>query len=94
MNFKEDKAIYVQIAEIICDMILHGEYKEEERIPSVRTYADMLKVNYNTVMRSYNRLHASGIIFKKRGIGYFIEVSACEKIRSLRKAYISDNNSS
>ena len=64
INFKENKALYLQISEYICNMIILGEYKEEERIPSVRTYADTLKVNYNTVMRSFNRLHASGIIFK------------------------------
>ena len=85
VNFKEDKAIYLQIAERICDLILLGEYKEGERIPSVRTYADTLKVNYNTVMRSFNNLYALGIIFKKRGIGYFIEVGACEKIHSMRR---------
>ena len=36
MNFKEAKAIYLQIADRICDEILLGQYKEEERIPSVR----------------------------------------------------------
>ena len=85
MNFKKDKAIYLQIEELICDLILLGEYKEEERIPSVRAYAETLKVNYNTVMRSYFYLYASGIIFKKRGIGYFIASGACEKIHSMRK---------
>ena len=38
MNFKEAKAIYLQIADRICDEILLGQYKEEERIPSVREY--------------------------------------------------------
>ena len=85
MNFKENKAIYLQIAERICDLILLGEYKEEERIPSVREYAAMVEVNFNTVMRSFDHLQASGIIFNKRGIGYFTAVGACEKIRALRK---------
>ena len=34
MNFKESKAIYLQIADRICDEILLGQYQEEERIPS------------------------------------------------------------
>ena len=38
MNFKESKAIYLQIADRICDEILLGQYQEEERIPSVREY--------------------------------------------------------
>ncbi len=36
MNFSNDKAIYVQIAERLSDEILAGKYKEDERIPSVR----------------------------------------------------------
>ena len=39
MNFKESKAIYLQIADRICDEILLGQFAEEERIPSVREYA-------------------------------------------------------
>lgn len=51
MNFKESKAIYLQIADRICDEILLGQYQEEERIPSVREYAAMVEVNANTAMR-------------------------------------------
>lgn len=85
MNFKENKAIYLQIAERICDMILLGEYREEERIPSVREYAAIVEVNFNTVMRSFEHLQSSGIIFNKRGIGYFVAAGAGEKIHSIRK---------
>ena len=85
MNFKENKAIYLQIAERICDLILLGEYKEEERIPSVREYAAIVEVNFNTVMRSFEHLQSSGIIFNKRGIGYFVAPGASGKIHSLRK---------
>ena len=91
MNFKENKAIYLQIAERICEMILLGEYREEERIPSVREYAAIVEVNFNTVMRSFEHLQSSGIIFNKRGIGYFVEAGANEKIRSLRKEYFLQN---
>ena len=56
MNFKESKAIYLQIADRICDEILLGQYPEEERIPSVREYAAIVEVNANTVMRSFDYL--------------------------------------
>ena len=91
MNFKENKAIYLQIAERICEMILLGEYREEERIPSVREYAAIVEVNFNTVMRSFEHLQSSGIIYNKRGIGYFVETGASGKIRSLRKEYFLQN---
>lgn len=36
MEFNEHKAIYLQIAETLCERILIGKWKAEERIPSVR----------------------------------------------------------
>ena len=91
MNFKENNAIYIQIAEQICDMILLGEYREDERIPSVREYAAIVEVNFNTVMRSFEYLQSSGIIYNKRGIGYFVAIGACGKIHSIRKEYFLNN---
>ena len=72
MNFKEAKAIYLQIADRICDEILLGQYKEEERIPSVREYAAIVEVNANTAMRSFDYLQSQEVIYNKRGIGYFV----------------------
>ena len=77
MNFKESKAIYLQIADRICDEVLLGQYQEEERIPSVREYAAVVEVNAQT----------QGVIYNKRGIGYFVSVGARKLILSLRKEY-------
>ena len=85
MNFKESKAIYLQIADRICDEILLGQFAEEERIPSVREYATIVEVNANTVMRSFDYLQSQNIIYNKRGIGYFVATGARELIHSLRK---------
>ncbi|MDR3253289.1 MAG: GntR family transcriptional regulator [Tannerella sp.] len=91
MNFKENKAIYLQIAERICDEVLFGRYKEEERIPSVREYASIVEVNFNTVMRSFEHLQASEIIFNKRGIGYFVSAGASARILTMRKEFFLQN---
>lgn len=87
MNFKESKAIYLQIADRICDEILLGQYDEDGRIPSVREYAAVVEVNANTAMRSYDYLQSQGIIYNKRGIGYFVSPGACGLILSLRRDY-------
>jgi DNA-binding transcriptional regulator YhcF (GntR family) len=91
MNFKDNKAIYLQIAERICDEILLNKYREEERIPSVREYASIVEVNFNTVMRSFDYLQTEEIIFNKRGIGYFVSEGAKQKIHSLRKTNFLGN---
>ena len=85
MKFKETKSIYQQIADRLCDEILLGNSREEERIPSVREYAATVEVNANTVVRSYDQLQGQEIIYNKRGIGYFVAPRAVERIKQLRK---------
>lgn len=86
MNFKDNKAIFLQIADRICDDILLGNFVEESRIPSVREYAALVEVNANTVMRSFDYLQSKDVIYNKRGIGYFVSPGARSRIQSLRKA--------
>lgn len=86
MIFKENnKAIYLQIADRLCDEILSGKFRAGERIPSVREYAATLEVNANTVMRSYEHLDQLGIIFNRRGIGFFVAEEAVATIMQLRR---------
>lgn len=73
MIFEENnKAIYLQIVDRICDDIMTGKYDADSRLPSVREYAVAAEVNANTVMRSYERLAARELIYNKRGIGFFV----------------------
>lgn len=86
MNFKDnDKPIYLQIADGICDNVLAGSLTPGERIPSVREYSAAMGVNVNTVVRSYEYLSQKGIIYNKRGIGFFISEDAYENIRRERR---------
>lgn len=85
MTFKENKPIYLQIADRIMDEILQHVYDEEGRILSVREYAGVVEVNANTVVRTYDYLQNQGIIYNKRGLGYFVSTGAAQKIVALRK---------
>lgn len=85
MIFSNDKAIYVQMADRLCDEILAGTYNDDDRIPSVREYAVMLQVNTNTAVKAYDQLARDGIIYNKRGLGYFVTPGACREIRKVRK---------
>lgn len=86
MTFKANKPIYLQIADRIMDEILQNVYEEEGRILSVREYAGIVEVNANTVVRTYDYLQTQGIIYNKRGLGYFVATGAAQKIIELRKA--------
>lgn len=85
MEFKSDKAIYEQIAEYVCEKVLRGEWKDEERMPSVREFAVSLTVNPNTVMRAYEHLERHGIIYSKRGIGFLIGEDGRKKAAELMR---------
>jgi DNA-binding transcriptional regulator YhcF (GntR family) len=85
MDFKESQPIFVQIAERLCDEILMGQYPADGRVPGVREYAALLEVNTNTAVKSYDLLARRGILYNKRGLGYFVTAEAVESIRSERR---------
>jgi len=91
MQFKEKKAIYIQIADKITDNILSKRWKEEERIPSVREMAVDMEVNPNTIARTYGYLQEQQIIINKRGIGYFVASNAADlAVESKRQDFIKN----
>ncbi|MGD2033604.1 MAG: GntR family transcriptional regulator [Bacteroidales bacterium] len=85
MEFKETQSIYLQIADHFCENILLQKWNPGDRIPSVREMAVNIEVNPNTVMRTFNYLQDKGIIFNKRGIGYFVSEDGFEKTKAHRK---------
>lgn len=85
MNFENNKAIYEQMADRLCDEIIAGTYKADDRIPSVREYAVMLQVNTNTAVKAYELLSREEIIYNRRGLGYFVSAGAREQIMTARR---------
>ena len=91
MDFKENPAIYIQIAEYVCEQILLKKWKLGEKIISIREMAVQIEVNPNTVQRAYDLLQQQNIISNKRGIGYFIEDDATERILEFRREQFEEN---
>lgn len=85
MQFRESIAIYLQIADYICERILLQQWKAGERIPAVRELAVQVEVNPNTVMRTYEFLQGQNIIYNQRGIGYFVSPDAIKNASQYRK---------
>ena len=84
LNSKEP--IYLQIKNFIKMKIISGEFKEGERLLSVRDYASELKVNPNTISRVYSELENEGLIITQRGIGKFVTEDK-STIKNLRKEF-------
>lgn len=85
LDFRSDKAIYLQIAEQIEDAIFTGAYEQEMQIPSTTEISVNYKINPATVLKGMNILVAKNIIYKKRGVGMFVAKGAYEKIMKSRQ---------
>ncbi len=85
MEFNQNQPIYLQIVDKICDQIAQEKLQPQSRLPSVRELAIQLEVNPNTVVKSYAQLEQERLIYKQRGIGYFVEDDAKKQILKNRR---------
>lgn len=79
--------IYEQIYRKIIVLVIKGSLKENDQIPSVRSFAKDTGVNPNTVSKAYQELERNGIIYSLAGRGSFI---AKPDIKFLKSFVLSD----
>ena len=91
MDFRNSPAIYIQIAEYVCEQILLKKWSIGDKIISIRDLAINMEVNPNTVQRAYDFLQQREIIINKRGIGYFIADEAMDRILVFRREQFMKN---
>lgn len=84
-DFKSSHPIYMQMAERLADDILQGVYSTDSKVPGVREYAALLGVNVNTAVKAYETLALQGVIYNRRGLGYFVSPDACDIIKQQRR---------
>ncbi|MBC8586803.1 GntR family transcriptional regulator [Paratissierella segnis] len=72
MNFDSNLPIYIQIMDLIKRQVITGDLKEGDKLPSVREIATQLKVNPNTIQRSYQELERENLVYTQRGMGTFV----------------------
>ncbi|OQY39838.1 MAG: hypothetical protein B6226_01045 [Candidatus Cloacimonetes bacterium 4572_65] len=84
-HFRDDKPIYLQIKEELEEAIISQRLAEGAGVMSIRALSTHYKVNPNTISNAFAELESSGIIFKKRGIGFFVQDGAREKLLELKK---------
>src|SRR5215475_11403600 len=67
-----DVPIYRQIVDQVCRAIATGQLASGEQLPSVRTLAEQLVINPNTVRRTYADMIRNGILQSRHGKGVFV----------------------
>lgn len=85
LNFTSGIPIYVQLKEAIKTAIITGSYPQGAQLPTVRQMAVELRINANTVSRSYTELEREGVISSQQGRGTFVTLQRDINYQSLAK---------
>lgn len=83
-----ESPLYQQIKEQIIDAILKGELVEGDTLPSIRAFANDLKVSVLTIRRVYDDLEKEGFINSQVGIGTFVSTSNIELLRDSKRRLV------
>ena len=71
LNYRDSRPIYEQIRDGLRKLIVTGAMQTDEKLPSVRSLAQQLSINPNTIQRAYNELESEGYIYSVPGKGSF-----------------------
>ena len=80
-----DKPLYQQIKEQIIDAILKGELAEGDPLPSIRSFANDIKVSVLTIRRVYDELEQERFTTSQVGIGTFVSTGNVELLRDSKR---------
>lgn len=85
-----DQTIVGQIRAQLTLLIADSRLQAGSRLPAVRTLADRLDVNVNTVRAAYARLEEDGLVATRHGVGTIVQPAAAGMLRSGAPRYLSN----
>jgi GntR family transcriptional regulator len=75
-NWSDNQPIYRQLRDRMVALILEGELKEGDPLPSVRAVAADYRLNPLTVLKAYQQLVDENLVEKRRGRGMYVSEGA------------------
>ncbi|MBE6082349.1 MULTISPECIES: GntR family transcriptional regulator [Tissierellales] len=85
-----NEPIYEQVVNQIKEMIIKGELKEGEALPSIRGLARDLSISVITTKRAYEELEKEGFIETVQGKGSFVALQNKELIKEKKLQIIEE----
>lgn len=85
------RPIFMQIADWVEDEIMNKHLKEGDQVPSTNQFALQFQINPATAGKGINLLVEEGILYKKRGIGMFVQEGAFTVIQTKRRKKFETN---
>ena len=83
-----DRPLYQQIEDQIKDAILKEELVEGDALPSIRAFANVLKVSVLTIRLVYEELERDGFVTSQVGIGTFVSAGNLELLRDSKRRLV------
>lgn len=83
-----DSPLYQQIKDQIKDAILIEELVDGEALPSIRSFANDLKVSVLTIRRVYEELEQDGFVTSQVGKGTFVSTGNLELLRDSKRRLV------
>lgn len=86
LNQSSGVPLYLQLMEQVKHAVETGALQEGDQLPTIRSLAEELVMNPNTVVRAYRELEHEGVLELKHGSGAFIKESGVSRARLIHKA--------
>jgi GntR family transcriptional regulator len=90
LEAKDGVPIYLQVMQQIKYLIASGRLQPGEELPSIRTLAEQLLVNPNTIARAYRELELAGVVEKRRTAGTYVSENGSPLARKERLKLINE----
>ena len=88
LDMRSRKPIYEQLVGKLKELIINEVLKPDEQLPSVRTLAQQLTINPNTIQKAYRELEIQSFIYSQKGKGSFVnpnhQPSGTETVKSVK----------
>src|SRR3954454_12843762 len=82
--------IYLQIVNQVKYLVASGRLAPGEELPPIRTLAEQLLINPNTVARAYRELELAGVVTKRRTAGTYVSDSTSPLARRQRLKIVTE----
>lgn len=92
LDIRSRKPIYEQLVDRLKELIITEVLTTDEQLPSVRTLAQQLTINPNTIQKAYRELEVQGYIYSIKGKGSFVSPASpqqnIEKLRNVKNELV------
>ena len=90
VNPREGVPIYRQIVNQVKYLVAAGRLAPGEELPPIRSLAEQLVINPNTVARAYMELEHAGVVSKRHGSGTYVSENGSPLKKSARRQILNE----